>query len=106
MNATLIVVDFLSTCNLSDPPLGRGGAGPGKYVLALIDHPYGTFRNRTSGDNWYEFRNNHGIQLTVPEFFEVIANRNRASITDQNLSRAVSDFDRRERRQNRESQMI
>ena len=103
---TLIVVDFLSTCNLSDPPLGRGGAGPGKYVLALIDHPYGTFRNRTGGDNWYEFRNNHGIQLTVPEFFEVIANRNRASITDQNLSRAVSDFDRRERRQNRENQMI
>ena len=46
---TLIVVDFLSTFDVSDPPLGRGGAGPGKYVMAIIDHPYGSIRNRNGG---------------------------------------------------------
>ena len=48
---TLVVVDFLSTYDSSDPPLGRGGAGSGKYVVALIDHPHGKFRKRTSSVN-------------------------------------------------------
>lgn len=72
-----------------------------KYVLALMDHPYETFRNRTGGNNWYEFRkfrNNNGIQLTVSKFFEVVAIRNHVSQTDQNVARAVADFDRMEGR--------
>jgi len=98
---TLVQVNFLSTFDIADPPLGRGGAGPGKFVIALIDHPYGTFVNRTGGDNWYEFKNQHGIQMTVPHFFKVVRDRNHVDRDDANTARAVRDFECRERRNNR-----
>ena len=34
----LIPIDFLSTFDSKDSPLGRGRGGPGVYVVALIDH--------------------------------------------------------------------
>jgi hypothetical protein len=51
------------------PPLGRGGAGRGKYVFALLDHSFG----ETTGDwRWAEFRDRHALPMTLAQFLDWI----------------------------------
>ena len=90
----LVAIDFLSTGDRADPPMGRGGGGPGVYVIALIDHP-DTFRRRVAGQMDYtQFRRDQGIQLRVSEFFEVVDDPNHIERTNRDMRNAVRVYNR------------
>ena len=90
----LVAIDFLSTGDRDDPPLGRGGGGPGVYVIALIDHQ-DSFRKRVGGQmNYTQFRRNQGIQLRVSEFFAVVNDPNHRERTNRDMRNAIMVYNR------------
>ena len=50
----------------TDPPLGRGGAGCGQYVYALLDHSFG----ETTGWQWGGFRDQHRLPMNQRQFLD------------------------------------
>ena len=100
----LIAIDFLSTFDKGDPPLGRGGGGPGVYIVALIDHP-DSFRKRVGRVMDYrQFRKEQNIQLRVTDFFQVIENPNCIERSDLNTMAAIREYHRMVSEANREEE--
>ena len=52
------------------PALGRGGAGPGVFVHALVDHSFG----EQMGVNWQNFREARNIpgQMMLAQFMDCV----------------------------------
>jgi hypothetical protein len=69
------------------PPLGRGGAGRGKFVFALLDH---SFAETTGGWRWDEFRDRHALPMTLAQFLDWVGTGR--------MPEAVSDNGREARR--------
>ena len=90
----LVAIDFLSAGDRADPPMGRGGGGPGVYVIALIDHQ-DSFRKRVGGQmNYRQFCRDQGIQLRVSEFFEVVNDPNHRQRTNRDMRNAIRVYNR------------
>lgn len=64
----LITIQFLSSSNIKHPPLGRGGGGPGVFIVGLIDHSI-SFTQKVGGlRNYKDFRRQEGIEINLENF--------------------------------------
>ena len=88
----LIPIDFLSASNPKDPPLGRGGGGPGVYTVALIDHSI-SFTQKVGGlQNYTEFGREEGIKLSLDDFWKVVNDPNYMEHNSKNTKNALHRF--------------
>ena len=85
----LLPIDRLSSHRKDSASLGRGGAGPGIYVLALIDHSV-SFKQKT-GLSYTSFRNCHHLQMTLSQFYEVVNNPNDTELLNENVKSALQE---------------